>query len=170
MERVMIREPYRKIFVSSAAAAMKRIETTPIAVVVSDLKMPGMDGLTFLRKIRETNPSIIRIVLSGFTQISQVLAAVNRGEIFRFLTKPVDEQETFRATIRQALSEFEIQNNRAHLLSRLTLLTQGLSALSGTLHLRLESDPEGLLLLTELDTITTELQHLALRKSLENTR
>jgi response regulator RpfG family c-di-GMP phosphodiesterase len=60
----------------------------PFAVVVSDLKMPGMDGITFLSKVREMCPDTTRIMLTGFAEIDAAIEAVNQGQVFRFLTKP----------------------------------------------------------------------------------
>jgi CheY-like chemotaxis protein len=60
----------------------------PIAVVVSDMRMPGMDGATFLARARQTWPDTVRILLTGQTDMNSAIAAVNEGQIFRFLTKP----------------------------------------------------------------------------------
>jgi response regulator RpfG family c-di-GMP phosphodiesterase len=60
----------------------------PFSVVVSDLKMPGMDGITFLSKVREISPESTRIILTGHAGIDSAIEAVNQGQVFRFLTKP----------------------------------------------------------------------------------
>jgi DNA-binding NarL/FixJ family response regulator len=60
----------------------------PYAVVVSDLKMPGMNGIDFLAKVREISPATMRIMLTGHGDIDSAIEAVNRGEVFRFFTKP----------------------------------------------------------------------------------
>ncbi|MHC1712217.1 MAG: response regulator [Solidesulfovibrio sp.] len=67
-------------------AALK--EQGPFAVVVSDLRMPDMDGVAFLKKSKETMPSAISIMLTGHGDLTTAMAAVNEGHIFRFLTKP----------------------------------------------------------------------------------
>jgi response regulator RpfG family c-di-GMP phosphodiesterase len=58
------------------------------AVVVSDLKMPGMDGIAFLNRVRELAPDTVRMMLTGFADVDVATAAVNEGQVFRFLTKP----------------------------------------------------------------------------------
>lgn len=59
-----------------------------IAVVISDMRMPGMDGATFLGKARKLVPDAVRLLLTGQTDIESAIAAVNEGQIFRFLSKP----------------------------------------------------------------------------------
>jgi response regulator RpfG family c-di-GMP phosphodiesterase len=60
----------------------------PFAVVVSDMRMPGMNGVEFLTRVRETSPDTVRMILSGQADFEATLAAVNEGHIYRFLTKP----------------------------------------------------------------------------------
>lgn len=63
-------------------------ERGPFAVVVSDLKMPGMNGIQFLSKVREQAPDTVRILLTGHADLQAAIEAINHGQIFRFLTKP----------------------------------------------------------------------------------
>lgn len=65
----------------------------PFAVVVSDLRMPVMDGIAFLEHVRERAPDAVRIILSGHGDFATAVAAVNRGAVFRFLTKPCPPEE-----------------------------------------------------------------------------
>lgn len=60
----------------------------PFAVVVSDLKMPSMDGVTFLARVREMSPDSVRMMLTGYADVQTAIGAVNEGQVFRFLTKP----------------------------------------------------------------------------------
>ncbi|MEQ1690559.1 MAG: response regulator [Gemmatimonas sp.] len=71
------------------AAAPETLAREPdIAVVMSDMRMPGMDGATFLARARQLVPNTVRLLLTGQTDISSAVAAINEGQIFRFLTKP----------------------------------------------------------------------------------
>lgn len=70
----------------------------PFAVVVSDLRMPGMDGIEFLTEVRRRAPDTVRVMLTGYADVDAAVAAVNEGSIFRFLTKPVEPEP-----LRQAL-------------------------------------------------------------------
>ena len=74
---------------TSGAAALEILQRTPDkAVVVSDMRMPSMDGATFLARSREFAPDAVRILLTGQTDLDSAIAAINNGGIFRFLTKP----------------------------------------------------------------------------------
>lgn len=63
-------------------------ESGPFAVVISDLRMPGMDGIEFLSRVREHSPDTARVLLTGNADLRSAIAAVNEGQLFRFLTKP----------------------------------------------------------------------------------
>ncbi len=87
-----------------ALASLKFVE--PYAIVVSDQRMPGMDGVTFLSHIRELAPGTVRVLLTGQADMDSAIAAVNEGNIFRFLTKPCPT-----ATLLKALAACMEQHN-----------------------------------------------------------
>ncbi|MBN1824877.1 MAG: response regulator [Candidatus Eisenbacteria bacterium] len=69
----------------------------PFAVVISDLRMPGMDGLEFLDQVRQAWPDTVRILLTGQADLDATITAINRGRIFRFLCKPSSRREILDA-------------------------------------------------------------------------
>jgi len=69
----------------------------PFAVVVADLQMPGMDGIQFLREVKERSPDTVRIMLTGHADLQRAVEAVNEGNIFRFLTKPSTPESLIKA-------------------------------------------------------------------------
>ena len=74
---------------TSGAAGLEALAKDPsIAVVMSDMRMPGMDGAQFLSRVRASRPDIVRLLLTGQADMASAIAAVNEGQIFRFLTKP----------------------------------------------------------------------------------
>jgi response regulator RpfG family c-di-GMP phosphodiesterase len=74
---------------SSGAEALRLMrETGPFALVVSDMRMPAMNGTEFLAKVREQEPDTVRMILSGQADLQDTIAAVNEGHIYRFLSKP----------------------------------------------------------------------------------
>ena len=74
-------------------------EQEPFAVVVTDLRMPGMDGIRLLEKVKKLSPDTIRIMLTGYADVKSAMAAVNDGNIFRLLTKPCDSQTLIRSLV-----------------------------------------------------------------------
>lgn len=77
-----------EVAANGPAGLEKLAAKSDIAVVVSDFRMPGMDGATFLGRVREQFPDVVRVMLTGQGDVSVAVAAVNQGEIFRFLAKP----------------------------------------------------------------------------------
>lgn len=78
----------------------------PFAVVVSDLNMDGMDGLTFLRKVREASPDTVCVMLTGYGDLDVAVEALNTGRIFRFLTKPCPH-EVLTQTIAEGVEQYK---------------------------------------------------------------
>jgi response regulator RpfG family c-di-GMP phosphodiesterase len=86
--RRQLRKKFTVHTAGSGAAALELLAVEPIAVVVSDMRMPQMDGATFLAKVRTQYPNIVRILLTGQADTQSAISAVNEGQIYRFLTKP----------------------------------------------------------------------------------
>ncbi len=84
-----LRKNYQLFTATRAADALRIMESEPpMAVVISDMRMPGMDGATFLAEVRARWPEVVRMLLTGQSDIESAIAAINKGQIFRFLTKP----------------------------------------------------------------------------------
>jgi CheY-like chemotaxis protein len=89
---------YQLISANGGAAALELLSAHPdTSVIVSDMRMPGMDGATFLARARVSTPDAIRILLTGQTDVTSAIAAVNEGQIYRFLTKPCPPPELLKA-------------------------------------------------------------------------
>jgi len=69
----------------------------PYSVVISDMRMPGMNGAEFLYQVRQKSPESVRMLLTGYTDINAAIEAVNEGNIFRFLTKPCAKEALVEA-------------------------------------------------------------------------
>jgi response regulator RpfG family c-di-GMP phosphodiesterase len=87
-----LRRQLRKRFTvhtaNSGAEALELLKSVQVAVVVSDMRMPQMDGATFLSRVRQLYPNVVRILLTGQSDTQSAITAVNEGQIYRFLTKP----------------------------------------------------------------------------------
>ncbi|TWU06421.1 HD domain-containing phosphohydrolase [Stieleria varia] len=79
----------------------------PFAVVVSDMRMPEMNGVQLLKRVRDSHPDTVRMILTGFAELNTTIAAVNEGNIFRFLAKPCDEDVMAKA-LRDGLRQYEL--------------------------------------------------------------
>jgi response regulator RpfG family c-di-GMP phosphodiesterase len=92
----------------SGALGLERLATdSSIAVIVSDMRMPGMDGAQFLARARAIAPSAVRVLLTGQADITSAIAAVNEGQIFRFLAKPA-APALFLTTIEAAVAQYRL--------------------------------------------------------------
>jgi response regulator RpfG family c-di-GMP phosphodiesterase len=109
-------------------------EHGPYSVVISDMRMPEMNGAQFFAQLRQTAPDTIRILLTGYSELSAAMDAVNEGNIFRFLTKPCDKEVLARAITtglvqyRLVTAEKELLENT--LMGSIKVLTDVLSASS----------------------------------------
>lgn len=93
IRRMLRKEDYRLTCVNSAAEALEVLHADPPDVIISDHLMPAMTGLELMKRVRLRYPSVARIVLTGQAEMDTVIAAINEGEVFRFLRKPWDEEE-----------------------------------------------------------------------------
>lgn len=85
-------------------AALARAEETAFDLVISDYRMPTMDGVSFLKAFRALQPDAIRLILSGTTDFDILVSAINEAEIHRYLIKPWSDEEVV-ATVRTALEK-----------------------------------------------------------------
>lgn len=85
---------YRALFAQSSDEALEIMKSEEISVIVTDLLMPGKNGIALLEQLKVEYPLVVRIVLSGLSQVTSILSAINNGDIFRYITKPwkIDEQ------------------------------------------------------------------------------
>jgi len=109
--RLFRRDGYRILAAGNVRDAFGLLATNEVQVILSDQRMSEMDGTEFLGRVKMLYPDTIRLVLSGYTDLATVTDAINRGAIYRFLTKPWDDNK-LREHIRQAFRTFEAQRGR----------------------------------------------------------
>lgn len=124
--RLLRRDGYTLLAASSGPQALEILGQHPVGVIVSDQRMPGMTGSEFLERAKELRPESVRIMLSGYTDLQSVTDAINRGAIYRFLTKPWDD-ELLRDNIRQAFEQYELRAERDRLATELLTLNAQLA-------------------------------------------
>ncbi len=107
LKRGLIGESYRCLFAVSGMEALEILAEKPVEVIVSDMKMPEMNGLELLQEVARRHPDTIRLVLSGYSHTNTVLAAVNEGRIFRYITKPWSIEHDIKPALESAFALYE---------------------------------------------------------------
>ncbi|MBV8657545.1 MAG: response regulator [Burkholderiales bacterium] len=118
LSRLFRRDGYRILTATSGAEGLDLLRQTPVGVIISDQRMPAMTGTEFLSLAKDVQPDSVRIVLSGYTELNSVTEAINKGAVFRFLTKPW-EDDTLREQVAAAFEHFELKINYQHLSAEL---------------------------------------------------
>ena len=108
VKRLLRNEPWEVQCASRPQEALELLDTQAVQVVVSDQRMPEMSGVDLLAAVRERHPDVVRMMLTGYTEMNVAVEAINRGEIFRLITKPWNDEE-LKATLRQAFDHFDLK-------------------------------------------------------------
>src|SRR3954466_6348993 len=87
LRRLFRSKGYRVLTAEGGAAGLALLEQEEVDLIISDMRMPEMDGAQFLESARARRPDAVRILLTGQADIQSILAAINRGEIYRYITK-----------------------------------------------------------------------------------
>lgn len=105
---------YHILTAERGAAALEILDAQQVDLVISDMRMPEMDGAQLLATVRERCPDTVRILLTGYADVQSVMDAVNRGEIYRYVTKPWDDNDILLA-VRDALERKFLQEEKRRL-------------------------------------------------------
>jgi putative nucleotidyltransferase with HDIG domain len=105
---------YRVLVAEGGAQGLEVLRSEPVDLVISDMRMPHMDGAQFLKAVREGWPEVVRILLTGYADISSTIEAVNQGQIYRYVSKPWTDEDMV-LTIRQALETRALQREKDRL-------------------------------------------------------
>lgn len=118
LTRLLRREGYQIFRATSGMAGLELLSQHDIGVIVSDQRMPELTGVEFLSKVKELYPGTVRIVLSGYTDLNSVTDAINQGAVYKFLTKPWDD-DLLRKNISEAFQHFELRKENQRLTQEL---------------------------------------------------
>ncbi len=115
LRRLLRKEPYAVHTAGSGREGLQVLADVDIHMVVSDQRMPEMEGTEFLQKVKERWPHTVRVVLSGYAEAGAIVEAINKGEVYRFIAKPWNDEE-LKLTIRQCLEHYRIvtENRTLH--------------------------------------------------------
>jgi len=114
LKRMFNQENYRILAATSAEEGLKILEKEEVQVVLSDHRMPGMTGAAFLGKVKELYPNTIRLMLTGYADISSVMGAINTGAVYKFITKPWNDED-LRITVSLAFEQHDLLSENKEL-------------------------------------------------------
>jgi signal transduction histidine kinase len=135
LRRELSRLDYRIRVEESPEAALRLLDATRFAVVISDYRMPEMMGDEFLYQVRKKSPDTFRILLTGQADLEAVAAVINRGGLQRYLTKLWEEDELEQA-VGQGIERFRLLQSNQHLMQALDERNRELQTLNGELEER----------------------------------
>ncbi|HXE38390.1 MAG TPA: response regulator [Azonexus sp.] len=128
LKRLLRREGYRILSAGGGVEGLEILAKHRVDVIVSDQRMPQMTGVEFLRRVKTMYPDTVRIVLSGYTELQSITDAINEGAIYKFLTKPW-EDEQLRANIQEAFRHKELGDENQRLGAELKVVNEQLRQL-----------------------------------------
>lgn len=145
LKRVLRKEDYRLLTATTASEGLKILSEENVHLVISDQRMPGIDGVMFLKKVKETYPDIIRITLTGYMDVDTIKEAVNQGHIYKFLLKPWND-ENLILEIRQALKQYELMEANRELNNKIMAQNEELKHLNDRLESLVKERTEELII------------------------
>ncbi len=137
LQRLLAGQGFELLLAQSGAAALQQLANRHVDLVMSDMKMPQMSGAEFLTEVARLYPATYRIILSGYADMQSTLAAVNQGQIHRYLQKPWHQQDLLTA-LRDGLDKVALQQRNTELQQQLQLRNQQLEQFNQQLEQRVE--------------------------------
>ena len=132
LKRLFIDDDYKILTAESGEEALAICAENDVQLVISDYRMPSMNGVQLLAIIKEKYPKTIRIILSGYADVSAIVDAINEGQVYKFLSKPWNDQELL-TTVRRAFEHFALQQQHDALVGELRLTNDELKSLTKSL-------------------------------------
>jgi len=128
VRRLFLDTGYTILTANSAQDGLSILEDGDIQIVMSDYRMPKMNGVEFLREVRTRWPDTVRIVLSGYADTASIVSAINEGEIYRFIPKPWNDDD-LKATIANAIERYHLLKKNLELTADLVKVNEELKGL-----------------------------------------
>ena len=129
LERLLRGDGYTILRATSGREGLAILSRHEVGVVISDQRMPEMTGIEFLTEVKALYPHTIRMVLTGYADLDTVKEAINRGAIYKFLTKPWDN-DTLRGDVMEAFGRYELAQQKAGLLQQIQSANELLAELN----------------------------------------
>lgn len=135
VQRLLRNQPYEVVTAGGAKEAIAIFERETVHLVMADHRMPGRTGVELLREIRDRWPETIRIILSGYTEVKAIIGAVNDGEVYKYFTKPWNDEE-IKINLRRALEQYDLQAENRRLTEEIVAQNERLRQLNALLDQR----------------------------------
>ena len=116
IRRLLVSEPYGVFVTSDPAEALEAIARNKIKVVMSDQRMPKTSGVEFLAEVKRKDPNILRILFTGHADVQAAEDAINKGEVYRFISKPWNDGDLKRV-LKEAMQRFDLVRENRELLA-----------------------------------------------------
>jgi len=110
----LFRPHYQVLLANSGAEALEVLRDHDVAVIITDQRMPGMTGIELLKSTVTLRPRMVRIILTGYTDVDALVEAINCGQVYRYVSKPWSNEELL-LTVKRALEHFETNKERFEL-------------------------------------------------------
>jgi len=135
LRRLFRGEPYRILTATRATEALEIIRREPVQLVMCDHRMPEMSGTELMQRVKLTQPDVVRIIFTGYLDVGAAVDAINKGEVYRFVTKPWNDDE-LRLIVRQALAQHRLLRQNRELLKQVNEQNRQLRRLTRELERR----------------------------------
>lgn len=126
--KATFRRLYKVHTAISGEEGLKLLETTPVEIIITDQRMPEMTGIEFLTHVLDRDKEPMRMLLTGYSDINAVIDSINKGEVYRYLTKPWNEDE-LRSAIESAYEVYSLRKENKELLKKLEIANDQLEFL-----------------------------------------
>lgn len=123
--KAVLRRDFEIYTAISVKEARKYLEDYEIKIIVSDQRMPQITGVQFFSEIKKSHPEPIRILLTGYSDMEAVIDAINKGEVYRYLTKPWDS-DYMKSILHQAMELFDLRRENKQLVTDLKRVNEQL--------------------------------------------
>jgi diguanylate cyclase (GGDEF)-like protein len=153
LERVLRHDGYKILHANCGQEGLEVLKQHKVGVVISDQRMPGMTGVEFLTQVKELYPQTIRIVLSGTGDFDTVTAAINQGAIYKFFTKPW-ENDVLRVDVMEAFWRLELAQEKDQLLQQIQTANELLAKVNLDLAAAIENKDSQIDRIVHYDSLT----------------
>jgi response regulator RpfG family c-di-GMP phosphodiesterase len=124
---------FETMFANSGEEALEILQSNDVSVIVSDLNMPGLNGMELLRAVKVRMPDVIRVIVTGSADFSTILSAIHAGETHRYIKKPINFQEDLIPTIQQSIELYNLRMEKKVMVKKIIEYNEELEEKNKTL-------------------------------------